>query len=464
MKLTRAILLLLLLLSLSQSGDDGVPVFAADLLPDAGGPGLLIGTDTADPECLGCSVILISIDTLRADHLGCYGYPRETSPNIDRLAAESVVFRNAIAQAPSTVRSHASILTSLFNFQHQARFSPMTPLPDEAVTITEVLSQQGYQTAAFTGSGQTHPEYGLGQGFDLYDDRDQRKFGEAVEDAIDWLEAEPRGKFFLFLHTYEVHSPYTPAQEHLDLFPPEPESSLPEQISVDLLQQMRREFFGRVYFSPADVRQVIRSYDAEIRSVDEGLGRLLDYLRARRELDDLLIVFTADHGEEFGEHGTLGRHSHALYDEILRVPLVIKLPRGAFASRSVWTQVRSIDIAPTITDVLAIDAPPSFQGVSLVDRAAGRSRESLIAISERGRDKPEIAVRTERWKLYDDKLFDLLADPGQETDVSSRYSTVRLALEMALGNTISAGTVLDSESVTPSEEILRQLKALGYVQ
>jgi arylsulfatase A-like enzyme len=285
-----------------------------------------------------------------------------------------------------------------------------------------------------------------------------------VEDAIDWLEAEERGKFFLFLHTYEVHSPYTPLPEYLELFEPEPESSLPEQITVDLLDQMRQEFFGRVYFSPADVRQVIRSYDAEIRSVDDGLRRLVEYLKSRGEFDDMLIVFTADHGDEFGEHGTLGRHSHALYDEILRVPLVIKFPRGAFASRSVWSQVRSIDIAPTITDVLAIDAPPSFQGVSLVDHAAGRSLEALIAISERGREEPSIAIRTERWKLYDGKLFDLVADPGEKTDVSHRYPTVRRAMEMVLSNTIAGGTVLDAEVGVPSDEILRQLKALGYVQ
>jgi arylsulfatase A-like enzyme len=458
------IVALLVVALLVQSGDAGVPVFAAGILPAAGGLGLPFLTAAQDYECLGCSVILISIDTLRPDHLGCYGSARDTSPNIDRLAADSVVFRNAIAQAPSTVRSHASILTSLFNFQHQARFLPMSPLPDAAVTVTEVLSRQGYQTAAFTGSGQTHPEYGLSQGFDLYDHRDRRKFHEAVDDAIDWLEKEPRGKFFLFLHTYEVHAPYTPSKEYLDLLEPEPASGLPDQISLDLLDEINQEFFGRRTYSPADLRQITRSYDAEIRSVDDGLGRLVEYLKSRGEYDDILIVFTGDHGEEFGEHGEVGRHSYALYDVILRVPLLIKFPREAFASASVRSQVRSIDIAPTITDVLAIEPPPSFQGVSLVDVAAGRNRDTLVAISERGDRDVSIAIRTERWKLYDGRLFDLVADPGEEHDVSDRYPTVRDTMEKLLVETLSTGNVLEAEEATPSDEILRELRALGYVQ
>jgi arylsulfatase A-like enzyme len=449
---------------LLQGGDAGVPVLGAHLLPPAASIGLPFLAGADDYECLGCSVILISIDTLRADHLGCYGYGRDTSPNIDLFSRDAVVFRNAIAQAPSTVRSHSSIMTSLFNFQHQARHLPMFPLPESAVTIAEVLSREGYQTAAFTGSGQTHPEYGLGQGFDSYHHRDRRGFDDVVAHAIDWLEEAPRGKFFLFLHTYEVHTPYTPSQKYLDMFPPEPESGLPEQIPLPLLEELQFNFFGRRSYSAADLRQITRSYDAEIRSVDDAFGHLVEYLRSSDQYDDLLIVFTSDHGEEFGEHDKIARHSHALHDVLLKVPLIVRFPWGAFAPRMVNPQVRSIDIAPTIADVVAIEAPPSFQGVSLVDIVTGRMRDTLVAISERGLGRASIAIRTDRWKLYDGELFDLVADPGEQMDVSESYPTVRAAMEELLVEILSSGEVLDAAEVAPSEEILKQLRALGYVQ
>lgn len=460
----RIIIPLLVVLLLIQGGDAGVPEIAAHLLPAAGGFGLPFLGIAEDYECLGCSVILISIDTLRADHLGSYGYWRDTSPNIDRFTADSVTFRTAIVQAPSTVRSHASILTSLYNFQHQARSIPVAALPDEAITVTEVLSREGYQTAAFTGAGQVHPEYGLNQGFDLYAHRGKRKFAEAVDDAIVWLEAEPRGKFFIFLHTYEVHAPYTPKQQYLDMFPPEPDSRLPEHISIEMIEELNLELFGRRTYEPSDVRQLMRSYDAEIRSVDHDFGRLVEFLKAAGEYDDLLIVFTADHGEEFGEHGMIARHSHTLHDETLKVPLIMKFPRGSFASTEVRSQVRSIDIAPTITAVLGIEAPPSFQGASLTNVLTGTDRSALVSVSERGDDIPSTAIRTERWKLYDGRLYDLVADPKELEDVSARYPTVRRAMESLLVELVSSGGVLDSQQVDPSEEVLRQLRALGYVQ
>jgi arylsulfatase A-like enzyme len=464
MWLLKIVIPFLVVFLLIQGGDAGVPAVASHLLPAAGGIGLPFVGITEDYECLGCSVILISIDTLRADHLGSYGYFRETSPNIDRFTEDSVIFRTAIVQAPSTVRSHASILTSLYNFQHRARSFPFTPLPEEATTVTEVLSREGYETVAFTGSGQVHPEYGLAQGFDIYDNRAGRSFGDAVDDAIEWLEAESRGKFFMFLHTYEVHAPYRPKQEYLDLFTPEPESRLPEHISIEIIDEVNLEFFGRRTYKPADVRQIMRSYDAEIRSVDDSFGRLVEALESMGEYEDLLIVFTGDHGEEFGEHGMIARHSHTLHDETLKVPLIMKFPRGSFASTDLRSQVRSIDIAPTITDVLAIESPPSFQGISLIEVITGTDQRARFAVSELGNDAISTAIRTERWKLYNDRLFDLVADPMELEDVSARYPTVRVALESRLVDLVSGGNVLESEQGDPSEEVLRQLRALGYVQ
>lgn len=442
-----------------------MPAFAAGFLPTKPRLGLPLFGDSGTDGCLGCSVILISIDTLRSDHLGCYGYSVQTSPHIDGFAEDAVLFRTAIAQSSSTVRSHASILTSLFDFQHRARRQPATPLPPEAVTLAEVLRSEGYQTAAFTAAGQMDPMYGHDQGFDLYDSQSQRRFAGTVADAIEWLEAEQRSKFFIFLHTYEVHAAYVPDQKYLDLLGPGEPSLLPTQISVELIDRLNFNFFGRgPTFTAADVRHVIRSYDAEIRSMDAALGRLVEYLRAQDEYDDLLVVFTADHGEEFGEHGVIGAHAHSLHDEILKVPLIVKFPGGMFASTRVNSQVRSIDIAPTIADVLSIPQPPSFEGVSLVDLITGRVKSIPFALSERGGKIPSVAIRTDRWKLYDGALYDLLADPMEREDVSRRYKSVTRALGMNLVELLARPMLGAAEEIVPSEEIIRQLRALGYIQ
>jgi len=449
---------------LMQGGDASVGQLVAHMLPRAPVLGSLFSAGEEAAECLGCSVILISIDTMRPDHLGCYGHHHPTSPNIDRFAEEATLFRVAISQASTTLRSHTTMLTSLFTFQHRANRRPARPVPEEATTLAEVLRREGYQTAAFTGGGQLNPVFGLTQGFDVYDDQSQRDFATTVADSIEWLEAEPRGKFFLFLHTYEVHAPYEPDPELYAVLEDDGESLLPDQISVELIDRLNTEFFGQPNFRDADARKVALSYDAEIMSVDRAFGGLVEYLRASGVYDDLMIVLTADHGEEFGEHGTVGRHAQALYDEIIKVPLIIKFPRDAYSTAIVNSQVRIIDIPPTITDVLRIARPPSFEGVNLVDLVSGKTRAGSFAISERGNTRPSYAVRTDRWKLYDGRLYDLAADPRERDDVADRYEVVRKGLELQLAKFLSMKGLDASEEVTPPDEVLRQLRALGYVQ
>ncbi len=462
--LLMACLVLLISVFLAQGGDASAGQLVAHLLPRAPVLGIPFTAVEEVPECLGCSIILISIDTMRPDHLGCYGHDRPTSPSIDRFAEEATLFRVAISQASTTLRSHATMLTSLFTFQHRANRRPARPVPEEATTLAEVLRQEGYQTAAFTGGGQLDPIFGLTQGFDVYDDQSGRDFATTVADSIEWLEAEPRSKFFLFLHTYEVHAPYEPDPELFALLEDDSGSLLPTQISVDLIDRLNTDFFGRPNFRDADARKVALSYDAEIMSVDRAFGGLVEYLRESGTYDDLMIVLTADHGEEFGEHGTVGGHAQALYDEIIKVPLIIKFPRRAFAAVSVNSQVRIIDIPPTITDVLGIPRPPSFEGADLVDLVNGKTRAGLVAISERGNTRPSYAVRTDRWKLYDGRLFDLAADPREREDVADRYDVVRRGLELQLAKFLSMKGLDASEEEAPPEEVLRQLRALGYVQ
>ncbi len=164
------------------------------------------------------NLVVVSVDTLRADHLGCYGYPRPTSPEIDRFRRDAALFEQAIAQAPSTLPSHASLLTSLVPQRHGASWAARRALPEEVVTLPEVLRRHGYRTAAFTGGGQMHPSNGLAQGFDLYRVTGPLPLAETVAAALPWLDEHREGPFFLFLHTYETHHPYPPDPETLALF------------------------------------------------------------------------------------------------------------------------------------------------------------------------------------------------------------------------------------------------------
>ena len=345
--------------------------------------GLASGCGGPAPTAPAHSVILISIDTLRADHLGCYGYPKPTTPAIDVFRRDAALFEQAIAHAPSTLPSHASMFTSLLPSHHGASVANSFGVDSEAITLTEILKAEGYATAAFNGGIQLDPIYGLDRGFDVYDAVRPSvasadllvdpvdMFDHAVDEAIHWIEnieINRRERFFLFLHTYELHHPYTPTPEALESIGADYDGSLPKDISVDLLRRIND---GDVELEPGDLEHIISSYDAELRSVDTAFGRLIDFLREEDLYDDAIIVFTSDHGEEFGERGFVGWHAHTLYDELLRVPLLVKLPGAEHGGASLEPQVRGIDVAPTILAALELDAPAEFEGVSLARAVIG---------------------------------------------------------------------------------------------
>lgn len=407
------------------------------------------------------NVVLVSIDTLRADHLGCYGYEKATSPTLDALCAESVVFTQAIAQAPSTLHSHASLLTSRIPHHHRASWAARTPLAAEAVTLAEVLSAAGYATAAFTGGGQMDRVFGLDQGFDLYQQPGTPRFAGTVREALPWLDEHAREPFFLFLHSYETHHPYEPEPKYLEAVGHDYDGPLPDVISLDLL---RRVNSGDLALDEADLAHVVATYDAEIRSMDDGLALLLERLRQLGALDRTLLVFTSDHGEEFGEHGTVGWHSHTLYDELLHVPLVVRFPRAGFAGTRIDRQVRSLDIAPTVVAALGLDAPAAFQGIDLGALLRGEPQDELVAVSRQDRPpgKDIESVRTADWKLTEGKLFHLAEDPGELWDITDH--AVQQRLEAALQAAVASGAPLEAEAVVPSGKTLDELKDLGYLQ
>jgi arylsulfatase A-like enzyme len=417
-----------------------------------------------------CNIILISIDTLRADHLGCYGYSANTTPNIDKFSKDSVLFKNTIAQASSTEPAHASIFTSLIPSHHGAFFSTKKPIPPEIVTMAEILKENGYKTISYNGGGQVAAELGFDQGFDLYSsfpdkmDHLDRVFIKKVESVIDWIKNNPNEKFFAFLHTFEVHHPYTPKKEYLHMFDNSYQGALPGHISRKLLGNINE---GRMKMSAEDKQHIINAYDGEIFSMDKAFGVLLDFLKKQGLYEDTLIVFTSDHGEEFGEHGTMGWHGHTLYDEQLKVPLIIKLTNSKHASTIIGEQARSLDILPTVLDVLNIPPLECFEGVSLLGWLNKRNRTALFAVSQQDtpRQTHPTSIRTNKWKLYDEKLFDLESDPLEQKEVQTGYKRIRKELRSELDYILSLNqSAEENTSVDLSEETLKTLKSLGYLQ
>lgn len=443
---------------------------------------LVVAIAAAVSSAPGCNpasrppnVILVSIDTLRADHVGSYGYAKETTPSIDTFRRDAAQFDEAIAHAPSTLPSHASMLTSLLPSHHGASVANSFALDPGAITLAEILKAEGYDTASFNGGIQLDPIYGLDRGFDVYaaarpsvalaellvDPIDM--FDHTVDAAIDWIGAHRDAPFFLFLHTYELHHPYTPSPEFLALFEAEYDGALPRSISVDLLRRIND---GKVELEAGDLAHIISTYDAELRSVDAAFGRFIDFLRDEGLYDDAIIVLTSDHGEEFGEHGFVGWHSHTLFDELLRVPLIVKLPGMEHAGASVDSQVRGIDIAPTILDTLEVDVPTSFEGTSLRGPLTGSAEVPEYAVSRKDLPVSEdfASIRTPEWKWFPGHLYHIAKDALETKNAAKTHEPVAAALKTKLDELRSDRPTPPPNVVKPDEELLEKLRALGYIE
>ncbi len=410
-------------------------------------------------------VILVSIDTLRADHLGCYGYSRPTTPHIDRFRQDAVLFQQAIAAGSSTLVSHASIMTSLLPQQHGAEHRINHALSPRFQTIASIFRQHGFQTLSWNDGGQIAAAYGIDHGFDLYSSSPPAgiyHFTDVVALATRWLGSHPpAAPRFLFLHTYEVHHPYTPSPRYLAMEEPEPyHGPLPAgQTDMPTLLAIRTR---RLHIGPRDLEHIVATYDGEIRSMDEGFGNLVDFLKRTGRYDGALIVFTSDHGEEFAEHGSVGWHSHTLYDELLRVPLLIKFPDGRYAGETVTSQVRQIDIAPTLVAAMGWPQPRQFRGSDLEPLAQGRAALPRFAVSHMDSD-PGVSIRLAPWKLYDGHLYDLAADPGEHRDVAAQHRDLAAALNQRLHTLVAEMPTTSGPAAMVGDEERARLRALGYL-
>ena len=418
------------------------------------------------------NIILITLDTTRADRLGCYGYRRQTSPNIDKLAEESVLYTRAIAPSSWTLPSHASLFTGKFTSSHGARYDPEGPLlltdaisgpeswdayrarglAQNEVTLAEVLKETGYTTAAVVGGPWMKRIFGLNKGFDYYNDSqistvNGRLASQVTTSALNWLERRREKKFFLFLNYFDPHGPYSP----------------PEGFALKFLPK-GTNFTGR----EPTLEETNALYDAEILYMDHYIGRFLQKLKVENLYNDTLIIVTSDHGELFGEHGKFG-HGHYLYQEELHVPLFIKYPAGEVSPKRTDLRAQLTDILPMIYERVGITIPGNIQGTS-----PSQIKHPIIAetypLPLISKDGSWQSIFEGDFKfIWNSKnqhmLFNLKDDPEENVNIivqdSKRTERMWAQMEQYLAKLPKPGLAVPAGE--PDDQTREALKSLGYV-
>jgi len=429
--------------------------------------------EPADPP----NLIVILVDTLRADHLGYQGAIRPTSPRIDRLAAESVVFLNHYAHASRTGPSVASLFTGLYPRSHGV-VNPLGQvdgkgvLAAERVTLAEHLRASGYRTAGFTANVNVAARFGFDQGFDNYELLSRKRAGEVNDAALPWLERNASGApLFLFLHYVDPHAHYTAPEAYRGRFAPGTGRMTGRH------RQLSRIVAGEIVPDDADWQRLAALYDEEILYFDSELARLLDRLAALGLLDSSVLALLSDHGEEFGDHGS-ALHGFTLYEEQLRIPLLIRAP--GFAPRRVNSISRQIDVMPTLIDLLGLPLPDGLQGRSLRAEMSGLAPgdgtpESGRAVFAEASLRAGKIVRSRAllkggWKLIEsdlpeprEQLFHIASDPGERRDRSAVDPEVAERMRAELRAFVAPLPDRRGESVELEPDEIDELRALGYV-
>lgn len=429
-------------------------------------------------------VFLVVIDTLRHDALGCNVGAERGTPHIDALAREGVRFEQAISASGWTLPAMASLLTGTWPTVHKAlgKNALLTPVSPDVPLVPELLAERGFTTLGFANAAFLSPVLGLGRGFDVYDHRHAyndriRRADETVDTALAAIHAHRREPLFVMVHLFDPHLDFDPPEPELsELVPPDRRPRPP--ISM---RDCRRLQGPHGVPSRADIEYLRAVYQAEVTAVDRAIGRFVAGLVELGLYEGSTLVLTSDHGEEFWDHGDF-EHGHTLYDELIRVPLLVKPPAElGLAGRTVEAQVRVLDVAPTVFDLLAIPKPPGFVGTSLLPLMRGEESTPRVAFSEStlyGSDK--LSWRTERWHYVLDRnpaaeppeeLYDWRADPGTQRNLIEAQPRVALELRNALLSfkqdlELFAGTLADGQvqNLAPSnaERLLESLESLGY--
>jgi len=460
-----------------------------------------------NPE--GTNVLLISIDTLRADHLGCYGNDRIVTPRIDRIAREGALFLNAYCQIPATNPSHASVMTGLYPFSHGSRFNGI-PLEPHVKTLAHILKGRGYETAAFIScSAMEKSISGLQKGFDIYNQdlfplpfnqqvyhllpaklarkcgwisSAERKAERVNECIMPWLDMRGQGPFFLWAHYFDPHTLYDPPSPYDHMYTGRMQSD--KKFDIAFLKKIGE---NNAELSKEDVAFYRAKYSGEISYTDYYVGELLHALEAR-ELDrNTLVILCADHGESLGEHEYYFFHGKYLYEPSLRVPLLFKFPGVIPAGQTIERMVRLIDVTPTVLALLDMEPPVEMQGQNLAPLFLDQSLPVAPSFGENAarfyyRPDQKISpnyedklysIRTENWKYIerhgggDRELYNLMEDQGEMRNLTARHpqmaDDLSLELEKYLARMRSeAGN--GQEGLEFDRDLFRRLEILGYIE
>ena len=441
------------------------------------------------------NIILVSIDTLRADHLGVYGYERNTSPNMDALARESAVFLNTDASSPWTLPSHVSLLTSLSGLNHQVYYRE-DKIDPSLPTLADILRSNGYCCSAITGGAFVSPIFGFSKGFDSYEIRaaelkDKNLAEQCFEGVSRWLDDNAGKNFFLFIHTYQTHSPYESPAAYNTMFVGEN----PKRFGFDVLTDLGGPTGVFKKLPEADRQNIIGLYDGEIRYTDEKLIKpLIEKLQQIGIYERTMFIITSDHGEQFYDHGSWN-HGNFLYADTLKVPLIIKFPYSKYRGRNFSTIVRVIDILPTILEELKTDFnETSFDGRSLIPILKGREKESrtfLADVADTADRSPtsripmKIAVNSGDFKLVLNReyrkeyleslpeppppnppieLYNLRDDPGEKKNIADQQTEVVRRLTAQVKSLYQNAQKRQPVKAGMTKELEDQLRALGYIR
>jgi arylsulfatase A-like enzyme len=430
--------------------------------------------DWSDSPTSTWNVILISIDTLRADRLGCYDYDKEISPNIDSFASEGIQFTKAISQSAWTLPAHASLFTGLYPSVHGA-YNSRRNLSSSYLTLAEILYNSGYSTAAFTGAGYLNPKYGFKQGFENY----KRFHTLDSEDIWQYIENRNGEPFFLFLHTYTVHDYYVPDE-------------LMERINDEFCKnfndwQSIKQFLSKYCIEDlgdesSDTLDCLKNrYDLSILYIDQQFGSLMNGLADRELLEKTLVILLSDHGEEFGEHSRTG-HGKTLYNEQIHIPLLIRVPGRIPENQVIYDIIELIDVFPTILEYLGIPVPKSIDGHSLVSLIeGGKEPFDRFAFSEISNEEDEkYAICGTSMKLiYSPKAENSLSSDGEDLETfkvtwgSGWIEDPVDTTDKELLDTFNKWytrmvnqkeTSLSRDEISIDPALREELKALGYIQ
>ncbi len=424
------------------------------------------------------NVVMVLMETLRPDHLGCYGYGRATSPNLDKLAAEGTVFENAFSQSSQSLISAASVFTGLYPPSHgvvraDQHLSPSIP------TLAGELREHGYKTAAFTSGFFLNKGFGLGSGFGVYDDsKDFGTLADVLPGAVNWLRANKGGRFFLLVHGYDAHAPYRDPEEFRDKFSGgysgqlsgvPLDYNLADRIWKDWLYEDFRLKKKVAPLEKSDVAYIVSQYDGAILYADSEIGGLLAELEAQGLKENTIVVFMSSAGEALLDHGTILSSFHGgLYDEGIHVPLIMRVP-GVPAAR-VKTPVQLVDVLPTVLDLEGFAVPAGAQGASLKPALEGRDMPARTVYAQTLSLKtgaPYMGIRKYPWKLFLEdgnyELFNLASDPGEQKNAAAGQPAALKDMKDELARLLGK---MPRRAIKggprPLAEVAARMKALGY--